>query len=91
MAKETTPSPTAEPRRASACDRVCVSLARHLDASAVVLVVLGASHADGMSVCVDPDGGHAKVTMSGRDIAWLLRGLADKLETTMAAGQEKPS
>ena len=82
MAKpiEVVASSTLVPGSVTTCDRLGVELARRLDASAVVLVVLGASRGDGMTVCIDPAGGNAEITVRPTNLAPLLRLLADRLD-----------
>ena len=60
-------------------DEICERLARDLKASAVVLVVVGGQRGTGMSVSVDPNGGHASLTVGGDELAAILFEVAERI------------
>lgn len=71
---------TVQHGRAGRYDEICERLSLDLKASATVLVVIQGRLGTGMSVCIDPKGGHAHMLMGGHELAALLRECADKLD-----------
>lgn len=77
---------TAQQGSAGRYDEICERLGLDLKAAAVVLIVVEGRHGSGMSVSVDPKGGHARMLVGGDLLSALLRKMADQLDAGAGPG-----